>query len=265
MKVICVGYPKTGTKSMRYALDILGYENVHDVMEQFAFDGKILSKAMIDKTATRKDFKEAYSDVDAVMDLPGFLLWREIIDAFPNVKIVLMVRDNADIWLKSFRNLVQLESQFLPFRYFNLFQFILYNKLARLFCPGQYLASRLRAESYRRFADCHPAFKTISFERVKALYMQHNDLITDFCKKHNKDLLVFNAKEGWEPLCKFLCKDIPNVPFPKRNVNHSLFLDAVNGKTIEYDAGFIRKGKYEMLKVITMYFCLIILTVALFW
>ena len=31
-------------------------------------------------------------------------------------------------------------------------------------------------------------------------------------------LLVFNVKEGWEPLCKFLEKEIPDKPFPWKNI-----------------------------------------------
>ena len=30
-------------------------------------------------------------------------------------------------------------------------------------------------------------------------------------------LLVFDVKQGWEPLCKFLNKDVPAKPFPHKN------------------------------------------------
>jgi len=30
-------------------------------------------------------------------------------------------------------------------------------------------------------------------------------------------LLLFEAKEGWEPLCTFLQKPIPDIPFPHSN------------------------------------------------
>ena len=30
-------------------------------------------------------------------------------------------------------------------------------------------------------------------------------------------LLVFEAKEGWEPLCNFLGKPIPETPYPRVN------------------------------------------------
>ena len=43
-------------------------------------------------------------------------------------------------------------------------------------------------------------------------------------------LLVFNVKDGWEPLCQFLEVDVPNKPFPHRNVNGQIldeFMDTL--------------------------------------
>ena len=37
-------------------------------------------------------------------------------------------------------------------------------------------------------------------------------------------LLVFNVKEGWEPLCKFLEKEIPDKPFPRKNIGGKGYL-----------------------------------------
>lgn len=48
-------------------------------------------------------------------------------------------------------------------------------------------------------------------------YMAHNDAVKKHVPKNR--LLVFNVKDGWEPLCEFLSKEVPHVPFP--NVNES--------------------------------------------
>ena len=37
-------------------------------------------------------------------------------------------------------------------------------------------------------------------------------------------LLVFDVREGWEPLCTFLGKDVPEEPFPRSN-NRADFWD----------------------------------------
>ena len=48
----------------------------------------------------------------------------------------------------------------------------------------------------------------------KAFNAWHKEVI-EKCPKDK--LLVFDVKEGWEPLCKFLNKPIPDVPFPNTN------------------------------------------------
>ncbi|KAK3727958.1 hypothetical protein QZH41_004903 [Actinostola sp. cb2023] len=98
MKVICAGLLKTGTKSLASALRVLGY-TVHDNEEQLvnhldeylqAFDGKQMP-----------DFAAMYADVDAVIASPACFFWKEILDAFPDAKVVLMVRDSEKVWLES--------------------------------------------------------------------------------------------------------------------------------------------------------------------
>lgn len=50
-------------------------------------------------------------------------------------------------------------------------------------------------------------------------------------------LLIYNVKEGWEPLCKFLGVDIPKQPFPKKNVKTEI-VDQVAAGAYEHDCGY---------------------------
>ena len=88
MKVIVAGSPKTGTKSLNAALTELGY-TVHDYLEQFlchhdAWMNIFTGRGRID------DFKTMYKDVDAVVDAPAYLFWKEIHQAFPDAKVSVM-------------------------------------------------------------------------------------------------------------------------------------------------------------------------------
>ena len=47
-----------------------------------------------------------------------------------------------------------------------------------------------------------------------------------------ENLLIFSSKDGWEPLCKFLGKEIPNVPFPRSN-NKNAFHETFSADRIE--------------------------------
>jgi len=50
---------------------------------------------------------------------------------------------------------------------------------------------------------------------VRQRYRQHCSYVKNNCPK--EQLLVYDFKQGWEPLCKFLDKPIPSEPFPHEN------------------------------------------------
>lgn len=77
---------------------------------------------------------------------------------------------------------------------------------------------------------------------TRSRYRQHNLYVQSRCPP--EQLLVFNTKEGWEPLCKFLEKPVPSVPFPKQNVKSDIFRQVAFGEH-KYDMGYIRRVKYQ--------------------
>ena len=85
MKVLFIGFFKTGTKTMHAALKILGYK-VYDYDENFYYLGKRWLKIM-SEGGTKEDFYEMYKDVDASMDTPVCLFWEEMLEAFPDMKV----------------------------------------------------------------------------------------------------------------------------------------------------------------------------------
>jgi len=86
MKVICVGFWKTGTKSLSQALKLLGYETVYDYEEQY-FYLKKLWKKFFDGTVKDSDIYEALKDIDVVIDGPTIAFWSEIYKVFPEAKV----------------------------------------------------------------------------------------------------------------------------------------------------------------------------------
>ena len=89
MKVIVAGSSKTGTKSMVVALSELGM-NVHDAMEHYSFNKETWLKICTEGGST-EDFKQMYKGVDAVTDLPVWYFWEELLEAFPDAKVVLLL------------------------------------------------------------------------------------------------------------------------------------------------------------------------------
>ena len=100
MNVICAGMNKTGTKSITKALRHLGFtvfnweEHVFDFLDHW-FD--------VFKNGAEPEVKRVYQNADAVVDIPGTFFWEEILEAFPDCKVILSERDE-DSWVKSIGN-----------------------------------------------------------------------------------------------------------------------------------------------------------------
>ena len=203
MKVICAGLSKTGTTSLAKALQVLGY-NVYDFREHFEFHLEQWLDSF--ETDRHPDFKEIYQGVDAVTDVPPAFWFEEISAAFPEAKVILTVRDSEDAWVKSWTEHLHLTSRMIPF----------YVKL--LF----YIFPRMKKQKHF-FDTLRPAIYGSSNPKATALfrvkYRQHNERVQAVIPAEK--LLVFNAKQGWKPLCKFLGCDVPSTPFPRENVAHS--------------------------------------------
>ena len=65
---------------------------------------------------------------------------------------------------------------------------------------------------------------------LKQLYRTHNEYVKSAVRK--EDLLIWNVKDGWEPLCKFLGKEIPKIPFPRSN-NKNAFHETFSAERID--------------------------------
>lgn len=91
-KVFCIGFQKTGTSSMRDALESLGYS----VTGVFGHD-----QSLEDLRATYVERGiELAKGFDAVEDMPWPLMYRELDAAFPGSKFILTVR-STDKWYQS--------------------------------------------------------------------------------------------------------------------------------------------------------------------
>ena len=104
MKVICAGMGKMGTKSIAKALRHLGFEVFVWEEQIFDFMDHWLN---VFQNGAELDVKCVYQNADAVVDIPGSFFWEEILEAFPDCKVILSERDE-DSWVKSCVN--QLEA-----------------------------------------------------------------------------------------------------------------------------------------------------------
>ncbi|XP_076817971.1 uncharacterized protein LOC143463387 [Clavelina lepadiformis] len=197
MKVIVAGFSKTGTKSLHIALRELGYE-VYDFVENFWYLEKDWNKILTEGGSV-DDFKRMYKDVDATIDTPVYFFWKEIHEAFPDAKIVFTTREKNTI--------LRLTFVYSP----------LGRKLSALIGKMNEVVLATPGNNPSTFSWKIPVNEMV----MRRLYRQHT---ADVIQNAPKDkLLVYNLKEGWEPLCKFLDKPVPDKQFPHANIGGKLF------------------------------------------
>ena len=202
MKVICAGWGRTGTRSLKYALEHLtGKPSYH--MQNILLSKKDAIKwhTSIFNHNENFNWEDIYSGYGACLDFPSCNYYKELMDFYPDAKVILTLRDDKS-WIKSWN--------------------VLNNKVLKSF-TFKFLA-KIPYTSFKLQKDIHNemilgkkgAFQgaTTDEEKMK----KFNDWNNSVIKYVPKDrLLVYQVKEGWEPICIFLDFPVPNITFPYKN------------------------------------------------
>jgi len=193
MQVIGAGFGRTGTLSLKAALEMLGFAPCYHMMEVFAHPDhiQVWDDAAHGKPVNWKDF---FGDYRAAVDWPVCHFWRELRAVFPQAKFLLTERD-PEAWYKSFSQTIQAVLQIDPTGVTDPMR-LAHGKMAR------YLISDLTFGG--NFEKDH----------VIEVYKAHNDAVK---RAFGNQLLVYDVKQGWEPLCKYLGVKVPAAEFPRTN------------------------------------------------
>jgi hypothetical protein len=194
LRVVGAGFGRTGTTSLKAALEKLGFQKCHHMQEvgpqigawQDLADGKSV------------DWDEVFEGFQASCDWPSCTYWEELSHHYPEAKVLLTVRDEGR-WYDSVAETIYPASFFVP----------------------EWLARRIPV--YKRYHKMvidqvwDGVFEGRFEDRDHALsvYRAHNARVKERCDPSR--LLVFEVKDGWAPLCKFLEVPVPDEPFPHLN------------------------------------------------
>jgi len=207
LEIIGAGFGRTGTSSLQQALQILGYGPCYHMREVFKDpDGVAKWNAVGDLLREQGHAfgaDELWDDIfrgyRSCCDAPAALVYRELMERYPNAKVILTVRDEEK-WVESALGTISPVSPAwnLIYRITGLlnpeFLRMTLNVVWTPFCGGVAQA---------RDRDC-----------LLAAFRAHNDQVRAHVVPEEK-LLVLDVQEGWASLCKFLDKPIPDVPFPR--------------------------------------------------
>ncbi len=203
LQVIGAGFGRTGTMSLKTALEELGFGpcyHMYEVFEHREHAGRWEAAAHGEPI----DWLALLDGYGAGVDWPVCSFYADLMRVYPDAKVVLSVRD-PDKWYESTLSTIfgsagmstdsRLRS--LPFRL-----------TMRKLIPVFRMIDRLVWDQTfgGRFTDRHHAIEV--FER-------HNEEV----KRHvpPERLLVYQVSRGWAPLCEFLGVDAPDMPFPHLN------------------------------------------------
>lgn len=193
---------------MQKALSILGYPSPYHFSNQYdnVQDSDLWMEMINAKfegigTYSNEDFDRALGHCGACTDIPSILFAPELIEYYSDAKVVLVERD-IDAWYESWSTF--LDSAMNP----------TFPALAQL-DPNFF--GRIARSGMAGTSICcgHGVTKEAAKARSKEAYRRHYAHIRSVTPKER--LLEFKLADGWEPLCHFLGKPVPDVPFPREN------------------------------------------------
>lgn len=205
LQIIGVGFGRTGTASVYTALNQLGFPCYHmfEVLENEENKSHLdfWRKVANTEPGTQQDWEQVFSKYTATMDNPGCCVWRELLAAYPNAKVMLTVHPRgAEAWYESTMDTIySAETRWL----FKVLEFI--------------------TPSGHKFGDMtnkliwQRSHKGTMNDRDKAIAHYHQHIADVKAAVPADRLLVFSADQGWQPLCEFLGVPVPESEFPNIN------------------------------------------------
>ena len=208
LKVIGAGFGRTGTESLKMALEQLGFSKCYHAFELMQYPEHLPEWKKLQRGEV-PDYDLLFKGFQSSADFPAALYYKEFIKRYPNAKVVLTVRDPEKWYASASKTIFRKIPNFI----LALIRLIgLFSKTARAF-PDMHIQIRdlVHDDVFKGRANDH--------EHAIATFNAWNEEV-----KRNVPadrLLVFEVKDGWEPLCRFLNVPIPSMPFPRSNDSDS--------------------------------------------
>lgn len=203
LQVIGAGFGRTGTLSLKTALEQLGLPCYHMVecFPQGPEHWRLWEQAL----AGEADWDSIFEGFEATVDFPACTSFQRLAEFYPDAKVILTLRD-PKAWYQSTQDTIFSPDwiAYLPDSPAGAYMKATIN---------DYFDNRMHDESFliQRFEEHTAAVKAgIPADR----------------------LLVYEVKEGWGPLCQFLGLPVPEDAFPR--VNDTAATQALIAAAIEH-------------------------------
>ena len=204
IKIIGAGMPRTGTNTLKASLEKLGFMKTYHMKELLVHPEDLHYWKTLDETGST-DWDGLYDGFQATVDFPCYPWYKQHMERYPDAKVILTVRP-FEKWYSSVQSTVWTAGpQSLPEK-LAMMSKLLFNPRLRKVIQCVKLAKKMifKVHLQGKFED--KAF-------AEKVFNQH----TEDVKAHvpADKLLIYDVRDGWAPLCKFL-----NVPEPEEALPH---------------------------------------------
>lgn len=203
MQVIGAGFGRTGSYSLKHALEELGFNPCLHMLELIESGDRVESwhDAALGKEV---DWRALVDGWEATVDWPGCVFYKELMATFPDAKVLLTVRD-PDRWYDSAARTIHIAAHGKN------------RQAASEDDVSGFISQRVMAMVHDLIWGPGGTFNGRFEDRDYAIgvFNRHIEEVKAYVPADR--LLVHEVKDGWEPLAKFLGKDVPQTPFPRVN------------------------------------------------
>jgi len=224
IRVIGAGLARTGTMSMKAALEELGFKGCYHMIDLLGNPGQVHYWEAASR-GEDVDWDALFEGYQATVDYPGCRYYQQLMERYPDAKVVLTVRD-PEKWYESTRDTI-------------------YQVMLRTFGEdGQARNAPGYPSDPQLVLRVMEMIRRDMWEGDFAGRFEDREFIIDFFNRHVAHvkahvpadrLLVFEVQQGWEPLCEFLGVPIPqDKPFPRLN-DREAFMNRIKSQSLAMD------------------------------
>jgi len=206
LKIIGAGLPRTGTNSLKRSLEMLGISKCYHMKTLLTNPDQLHFWLELENTGST-DWDTLYNGFQGSVDFPCYPFYKEHLKRYPDAKVILTVRD-FESWYKSVKSTIWTAGpQNLGEKLMMLGRMLTNPRVKRVIMCIKFVKRMLWEKQFQgRFED------TVYAEEV---FNRH----TEEVKAHvpANQLLVYDVRDGWGPLCEFLEVTAPTEPLPHLN------------------------------------------------
>ena len=198
LKVIGAGFGRTGTKSLKTALELLGFGRCYHMVEVMRNPSHLRHWTDI-MQGGKADWDNLFRGYQAATDWPVAAYYKDLMHVYPEAKVILTVRD-PERWHRSVMNTIYQAGRGF------------FGRVTRIIPSVHQFLNAMEKAIWQDVFHNRLEDKAHAVE----VFKNHIEEVKRSVPKER--LLIFEARQGWEPLCSFLNVPVPiDKPYPHKN------------------------------------------------